>query len=122
MESKILDLSFEFSLKIISLYKLLIKQNEYVLSKQLLRSATSIGANVEEANAAQTKKDFITKMSIASKESRETRYWLRLLDKSKLVDLDYSPYLRSIEHIINVLTKIVKTSQESLVGQKKLNT
>lgn len=115
MESKILDLSFDFSLKIIDLYKILIKQNEYVLSKQLLRSATSIGANVEEANAAQTKKDFITKMSIASKESRETRYWLRLLDRSKLVDVDYSNYLTSIEHIINVLTKIVKTSQQSLL-------
>lgn len=118
MESKILDLSFDFSLKIIDLYKILIKQNEYVLSKQLLRSATSIGANVEEANAAQTKKDFITKMSIASKESRETRYWLRLLDRSKLVDADYSPYLSSIEYIINVLTKIVKTSQQSLLPHK----
>ena len=118
MESKILDLSFDFSIKIIDLYKKLIKQNEYVLSKQLLRSATGIGANVEEANAAQTKKDFITKMSIASKESRETRYWLRLLDRSKLVDVDYSTYLASIEHIINVLTKIVKTSQESLITPK----
>ncbi len=118
MESKIIDLSFDFSLKIIVLYKLLIKQNEYVLSKQLLRSATSIGANVEEANAAQTKKEFITKMSIASKESRETRYWLKLLDRSKLVEVDYSSYLTSIEHIINVLTKIVKTSQESLLTPK----
>ncbi len=112
--SKILDLSFDFSLKIIELYKELIKRNEYVLSKQLLRSATSIGANVEEANAAQTKKDFITKMSIASKEARETRYWLRLLDRSKLVVLNYSVYLSQIDHIINILTKIVKTSQQSI--------
>ncbi len=85
-----------------------------MISKQLLRSSTSIGANVEEANAAQTKKDFIAKMSIASKEARETKYWLRLLDKSKLVSLDYSGYLISIEHIINIITKIVKTSQTSL--------
>jgi four helix bundle protein len=113
-QTKILDLSFDFSLSIISLYKELVKHNEYVLSKQLLRSATSIGANVEEANAGQTKKDFITKMAIASKEARETRYWLRLLDKSKLVNLDYSTYLSTIDHIINILTKIVKTSQESL--------
>lgn len=112
--SKILDLSFDFSLKIIALYKELLKYNEYVLSKQLLRSATSIGANVEEANAGQTKKDFITKMAIDSKEARETRYWLRLLDKSKLVNLDYSTYLLAIDHIINILTKIVKTSQQSL--------
>lgn len=113
-ENKIQDLTFNFSLQIISLYKILIQHNEYVISKQLLRSATSIGANVEEANAAQTKKDFTMKMSISSKESRETRYWLRLLDQSKLVDYDYSTYLSSIEHIINILTKIVKTSQESL--------
>lgn len=113
-ENKILELSFEFSLQIIALYKILIRNNEYVLSKQLLRSATSIGANVEEANAAQTKKDFITKMSIASKEARESRYWLRLLDKSQIVKTDYTPYLSSIEHIINILTKIVKTSQENI--------
>ena len=101
-QTKILDLAFDFSLSIISLYKELVKHNEYVLSKQLLRSATSIGANVEEANAGQTKKDFITKMAIASKEARETRYWLRLLDKSKLVNLDYSTYLLAIDHIINI--------------------
>lgn len=84
-ENKILGLSFEFSLQIIQLYKILIEQKEYVLSKQLLKSRTSIGANIEEAIAAQTKKDFIAKMSIASKAAKETRYWLRLLDKSKLV-------------------------------------
>ena len=113
-DNKILNLTFDFSIQIIELYKILVQQNEYVLSKQLLRSTTSIGANVEEANAAQTKKDFIMKMSIASKEARESKYWLRLLDKSQMVKADYSVYLTSIEHIINILTKIVKTSQESL--------
>lgn len=93
-ENKILEMSFDFSLQIISLYKKLIENKEYVLSKQLLRSATSIGANVEEAMAAQSRKDFISKMSIASKEARETRYWLRLLEKSKLVNIDYSDYLK----------------------------
>ena len=107
-------MSFDFALQIISLYKILVDKKEFVLSKQLLRSSTSIGANVEEATAAQTKKDFIAKMSIASKESRETRYWLNILAKSKLVDIDYSSYLQSVEHIINILTKIVKTSQESI--------
>lgn len=111
-ENKIQELSFEFSLQIIQLYKTLVDKKEFVLSKQLLRSGTSIGANVEEALAGQTRRDFIAKMSIASKEARETRYWLRLLDKSKLVDIDYSLCLNSIEHIINILTKIVKTSQE----------
>lgn len=108
-------MSFDFSLQIIDLYRILLERKEFILSKQLLRSGTSIGANVEEASAAQTKKDFITKMSIASKEARETRYWLRLLEKSKLVDIDYSTYLHSIQHIINIITKIVKTSQESIM-------
>lgn len=116
-ENKIVEMTFDFSLQIIDLYKVLLAKSEYVLSKQLLRSGTSIGANVEEATAAQTKKDFITKMSIASKEARETRYWLRLLDKSRLVDVEYTICLKSIEHIINVLTKIVKTSQESILNQ-----
>src|SRR4029078_7091547 len=111
-ENKIQELSFDFSIQIISLYKTLVEKKEYVLSKQLLRSGTSIGANIEEAIAAQTRKDFITKMSIASKEARETRYWLRLLDKSKLIDDNYVNYLKFIEHIINILTRIVKTSQE----------
>jgi four helix bundle protein len=114
-DNKILELSFEFSLKIIELYKRLVEKKEFVLSKQLLRSGTSIGANVEEAIAAQSRRDFISKMAIASKEARETRYWLMLLNKSKLVDIDYSGYLNGIEHIINILTKIVKTSQEKQV-------
>ena len=115
-DNKILSLTCDFSLEIISLYKLLIQHNEYVLSKQLLRSATSIGANVEEANAAQTKKEFIQRMSIASKEARETKYWLRLLDKSQIIKYDYTEHLKKIEHIINIVTKIVKTSQESLAN------
>jgi four helix bundle protein len=117
-DNKIIELTFEFSLSIIELYKVLVENKEFVLSKQLLRSGTSIGANVEEATAAQTKKEFITKMSIASKEARETRYWLRLLDKSKLISYEYSIYLSSINHIINILTKIVKTSQENILNHK----
>src|SRR5215217_6976528 len=113
-ENKILELTFDFSVQIIELYKKLIEQKEYVLSKQLLRSATSIGANVEEANAAQSKRDFIAKMAIASKEARETKYWLQLLERTRLVDLDYSLYLEKVDHIINIVTKIVKTSQESI--------
>ncbi|MBI4972631.1 MAG: four helix bundle protein, partial [Candidatus Omnitrophica bacterium] len=71
--------SFDFALAIIDLYKKLTIAKEFVISKQLLRSATSIGANIEEAIAGQSKKDFLHKMAIASKEARETRYWLRLL-------------------------------------------
>lgn len=104
--------TFEFSLNIIELYKMLVAQNEYVISKQLLRSGTSIGANVEEAIAGFSKKDFIYKMSIASKEARESKYWLLLLNKSSLTDINVNSYLEEIEHIINILTKIVKTSME----------
>jgi len=96
----------------IEIYKEMKLQNEYVLSKQLLRSGTSIGANVEEALAGISKKDFIAKMSISSKEARETRYWLRLIDKSNIVQIELLKSLQDIESIINILTKIVKTSQE----------
>jgi four helix bundle protein len=113
-QNPILEMTFDFSLQIIKLDRQLVDNKEYVLSKQLLRSGTSIGANVEEANAAQSKREFIAKMSIASKEARETRYWLKLLDKSQIVTLNYEPFLNSIEHIINIITKIVKTSQETL--------
>ena len=103
--------SFEFSLSIISLYKKLTEEKEYIISKQLLRSATSIGANVVEAGAAQTKADFIAKMCIASKESRETKYWLQLLEKSDLTQINLEDYLKSIEELIRMLTATVKTSQ-----------
>ncbi|OYQ37940.1 four helix bundle protein [Flavobacterium cyanobacteriorum] len=105
--------TFDFSLKIISLYIQLKNQNEFIISKQLLRSGTSIGANVEEAIAAQSRKDFISKMAIASKEARETKYWLRLLHRSELTNTPVQDYLVEIEHIINIITKIIKTSQES---------
>ena len=111
--NQIQDMSFNFALQIIELYTILTENKEFVISKQVLRSGTSIGANVEEAIAGQSRKDFISKLSIASKESRETRYWLRLLDKSQLVKHDYSAYLSSVNHIVNILTKIVKTSQEN---------
>ena len=77
--------SYSFALQIIRLYKSLLKQNEFVLSKQLLRSGTSIGANVEEALAGQSRADFLSKMSIASKEARETHYWLRLIRDSETI-------------------------------------
>ena len=81
--------SYNFALMIIELYKYLsIKKREYVLSKQLLRSGTSIGANVQESQAAISKKDFIAKISISSKEALETRYWLNLLIDSGYISRD----------------------------------
>ena len=114
-QNLIYDKSFDFSLKIIELYKVLIFNKEYVISKQLLRSATSIGANVTESTDAQSKKDFISKLSISSKEARETKYWLLLLEKSKLVeDIDYSSYINDIDEFMKILTSIIKTSQENI--------
>ena len=107
------DKSYQFALDIIKIYQRMISQNEYILSKQLVRSGTSIGANVEEATAAQSRKDFISKMSISSKEARETNYWLRLLRDSKLCgDIDFTNSIKESEEIIAILTSIVKTSQE----------
>ena len=103
--------SYEFALQIVALYRKLCKSNEYVLAKQLLRSGTSIGANVEEAQAGQSRADFISKMSIASKEARESSYWLRLLRDSGVIDeIEVNPLLAESEAIINILTSIVKTS------------
>ena len=113
-ENLIKEKSFAFALSVIELYKTLTNQKEFVLSKQLLRSGTSIGANVEEAIAAQSKKDFLHKMSIASKEARETRYWLRPLNQSQMVKMNFQKYLNEIEEIINILTKIVKTTAERI--------
>jgi len=115
-ENIIANKTFEFSLNVIHLYMQLKKENEYIISKQVLRSGTSIGANVEEAIAAQSRKDFISKLSIASKEARETKYWLRLLDKSNLTQIPVSGYLVEIEHIVNIITKIIKTSQEAVAN------
>jgi len=104
--------SYRFALSIIGLYKELKEKNEYIISKQIIRSGTSIGANVEEAGAAQSRKDFISKMSIASKEARETHYWLRLLKDSNLCPgIDYTKITKDSEEIIKILTSIVKTSK-----------
>lgn len=87
--------------------------NEFIISKQLLRSGTSIGTNINESTAAQSKADFIHKMSIASKEARETKYWLMLLNKSQLVVINLEKYIKEIDEIINILNAIVKTSQQN---------
>lgn len=110
-ENVIKTKSFEFAFDSIQLYKLLLAKNEFVLSKQFLRSATSIGANVEEADGGQNKKDFIAKISIASKEAREANYWLRLLKASEIIEFDSSQIIQKSEELIRILTAIVKTAQ-----------
>jgi four helix bundle protein len=102
--------SYSFALTIAGLYKRLREHREFVVSKQLLRAGTSIGANVEEATAAESRRDFIHKMTIASKEARETLYWLRLLDDSELVrGLNVTAELEQAREIVRLLTSIVKS-------------
>ena len=106
--------SFEFSLNIINLYKDLKVNQEYDIARQLLRSGTSIGANVEEAIGAQSKRDFLAKISISLKESRETYYWLRLLKQSEMLDSKFFFILDDNLSIINIISPIVKTMKEQL--------
>lgn len=89
----------------------MISQKELVISKQLLASATSVGANVREASAACSRKDFINKMTIASKEARESKYWLELIRESRIVDYDLTEIMLLNEEIIRISTSIIKTSQ-----------
>jgi four helix bundle protein len=107
------DKSYRFAIEIVHLYKGMIRQKEFVLSSQIVRSGTSIGANVEEAIAAQSRKDFISKMSIASKEAREINYWLRLLKDTKLVNANgIDKLLKESDEMIRIITSIVKSSKE----------
>jgi four helix bundle protein len=93
-----------------SLVKLIRQRHEYDLASQLWRSGTSIGANVEEAQAAQSRADFRSKMSIASKEARETHYWLRLTLEGGVIDRnEITPLIEDIESIKRMLTSIVKS-------------
>jgi four helix bundle protein len=108
------DKSFAFAVSSIHLYKLLLKKNEYVLSKQFFRSATSIGANVEEALAGYTKRDFAAKIAISSKEARECLYWLRLIETGEFVEYNFSTIKNEASELINILTAIVKTTQQDL--------
>ncbi len=114
-ENIIVDKSFDFAVRIVNLNKYLYnEQKEYVLSKQLLRSGTSIGANVSEAERAQSKADFISKMSIALKEANETNYWLKLLYKTDYLNKSqYDSINTDINELISILIAICKTSNSN---------
>lgn len=100
--------SFDFAVRIVKLYKYLVEnKQEKVLSKQLLRSGTSVGANIEEAQGAQSKADFFTKISISYKEARETAYWLRLLKAANyLSDNEFESIYYDCQEILNILSSI----------------
>lgn len=109
------DKSYKFSLKIIEVYQNLTKdKKEFILSKQLIRSGTSIGANVEESIGAQSKNDFISKMSIAYKEARETLYWLQLLTDAGFLNKQQSDTLiYDCEELLKIISAIQRTSKSS---------
>jgi four helix bundle protein len=111
--NEIYDRSYQFALDVIRLYRALQVQNEYVLSKHLVRAGTSIGASVAEAAAAQNRKDYMAKMTKASREARETRYWLRLLMDSKIcAKIDFSGALAKVEELGKILVATVKSGQQ----------
>ena len=105
--------SFDFSVRIVNLYKVLYyERNEKTLSKQLLRSGTSIGANVEEGIAAFSKKEFIFKLQISYKEVNESFYWIKLLYRTNYInDVEFESLKLNIEEIIKLLTSIIKSSK-----------
>ena len=108
--------SYAFALRIVKLYRYLIEEKkEFVLSKQILRSGTSIGANVEEAIGGQTRADFICKLAIAYKEARETHYWIRILKDSEYISEKQSKsILKDIEDILKIIAKIQITAKKPL--------
>jgi four helix bundle protein len=114
MEGPIYQKSHLFSLQVIELYKVLQNQREVIISKQLLASATSVGANIREASAANSRKDFINKMTIASKEARESHYWLELVKDSNLVSYDLDNLINLNKEIIKILNSIILTTQGTL--------
>ena len=109
------DKSFKFAVKVVNLYKFLTEnKKEFVLSKQILKSGTSIGANISEAQRAQSKADFISKMSIALKEANETEYWLRLLYETQYIGKPQFEILHNdLSEIIKILMAICKTSNQN---------
>ena len=106
--------SYQFSLRIVKAYKHIVAESkEYVLSKQLLRAGTSIGANIAEANQAQSRPDFISKLGISLKEAVETEYWLTLLrDSDYLTEAQSESLLLDCRELIKILTSSVKTSKK----------
>ena len=109
------DLSFSFALRVVKFYKHLTeKKKVYVLSKQILRSGTSIGANVRESIHAQSSADFVSKLSIAFKEADETEYWLELLNASDIIDdVEFKSMSDDVKQIIGTLVKIIKSKKAS---------
>ena len=115
MDNLILDKSKSFAIRCVNLYRYLCEEKrEFVLSKQLLKSATSIGANCREASRAQSTADFISKLNIALKEADETAYWLELLHETDYInDNQFKSIYSDVDELIKILVKILKTTKNS---------
>ena len=112
-ENIIVKKSYAFALSVVQLYKQLVEKKEYVLSKQILRSGTSIGSNINEAISGESKKDFIHKLGISVKEARETSYWLNLLKDSDYITTDdFNRLHNSCEELIKILNSIILTTKQ----------
>lgn len=113
-ENVILTKSYQFGLRIVKLHMHLSKElRKFEISSQVLRSGTSIGANVEEATGGSSRKDFINKMNIAYKEARETKYWLRLLKDSEIIEISLAEsLLNDCEELLKILFSIINTSRK----------
>lgn len=111
----IADLSMDFALRIINLYKYLRNEkDEYIMSKQLLRSGTCIGANIAESEHAQSKADFISKLYISLKEANETKYWITLLSKSEYLNItEYESIMKDLRIIIGTLVNTIKKTKDN---------
>lgn len=129
--AKIKELSYDFACRIVRLYQYLTGQStqntkqatqhigEFIISKQIYRSGTSIGANVSEAQNAQSKSDFLSKMTIASKEANETDYWLNLLhDNGYLNDRQFTSLNSDMKRLLHRIIAIVKTTKENMAKQQ----
>lgn len=111
-ENIIVDLTFDFALKIIEFTETLRTQNKYEISRQLFRSGTSVGANIREAQNAESKADFIHKFKIAAKEADETQYWLLLCEESDFLPSPNEELKEKIETIIKIISKIISSSKK----------
>ena len=108
-ENVIMQKSFAFSVRIVNLNKYLVQKKEYIISKQIYKSGTSIGANITEAQRAQSTADFVAKMKIALKEANETQYWLQLLYETKFItDREFKSIHDDLVEILKILTAICK--------------
>ena len=114
-ENILLEKSFAFAVRVVRAYKFLVdKKKEFVLSKQFLRSGTSIGANVEEAIGGQSRPDFVAKMNIAYKEARETKYWIRLLQATEyLAATQAKSLLNDNEELLKIISSILITTKNN---------